>query len=535
MVKQSKNLSFNTDGMAQLLAGAKKMYNAVGRTLGPNGSLVVMENSIGMPVITKDGVSIASEMYLSDPFENMGAQMLKQASIRTGMEVGDGTTTSIVLAYKMMDSIFNLISKKIERGERVQPISVKDGILIASEKALESLKLQTVQPTGKDIINVAVVSANNDALVGGIVADAIDKAGDPMAVTVLTSATDNTYFTVIEGMQIPSGFISPYFVTDPDKFECALDDCYILAYDNKIEDVRPLIPLLDAVTKTGKPLLIIADDVEGTILNMLTVNHLNGKIKVCIIKSPGIGPSKIAKLEDIAIYTSGEVANKDKGKGLLDMSIEMLGHADRIIVDKERTLIIGGKGGDINIGARLTELKAQLEVKGLDQQMDIQNRINMLAGKASMIFVGGSSDVELREKKDRVDDSICSVKAALKSGILPGGGSALYKASKDVMEWREKCVNSEDKDFISGINFVIDAMSVPFELITEGYDFELSELNIIEDKPRLGFNVMTEQVVDMIDAGIVDAADVVMAALQNAVSIASMYSNTKCVMTNAPK
>jgi len=520
----AKRLVYGDEARAKLKAGVDKLANAVKVTLGPRGREVILEKKWGSPVVTKDGVSVAKEIELADPYENMAAQLVKEVASKTADVAGDGTTTATVLTQ----AIYEEGLKAIASG--ANPVYVKRGIDEAVKIIVEELKKISKPVTGrKEIEQVATISANNDPEIGKIIADAMEKVGKDGVITVEESKSAETVLEVTEGMQFDRGYLSPYFVTNAEKMEAVLENPYILIYEKKINNIRELLPVLEKVVQTNRPLLIIAEDVEGEALATLVVNHIKGVLRVCAVKAPGFGERRKAMLQDIAILTGGTAITEDLGIKLESVDLDMLGQADKVVVDKDNTTIIGGKGNPEDIKARIEQIKKQIETTTSEYDKEkLQERLAKLAGGVAIIKVGAATEAELKEKKDRVDDAVHATKAAVEEGIVPGGGIALFRASRALCNIKE-----ENTDKAWGIKIVKNACKVPLKQIAYNAGFEGSV--IIEkikdvDNINYGFNAATGEYVDMVEAGIIDPTKVVRTALQNAASIAGTMLTAECLV-----
>ena len=520
----AKRLVYGDEARAKLKAGVDKLANAVKVTLGPRGREVILEKKWGSPVITKDGVSVAKEIELADPYENMAAQLVKEVASKTADVAGDGTTTATVLTQAIYEEGLRAIASG------ANPVYVKRGIDEAVKIIVEELKKISKPVSGrKEIEQVATISANNDPEIGKIIADAMEKVGKDGVITVEESKSADTVLEVTEGMQFDRGYLSPYFVTNPEKMEAVLENPYILIYEKKINNIRELLPVLEKVVQTNKPLLIIAEDVEGEALATLVVNHIKGVLKVCAVKAPGFGERRKAMLQDIAILTGGTAITEDLGIKLESVDLDMLGKADKVVVDKDNTTIIGGKGSPEDIKARIEQIKKQIETTTSEYDKEkLQERLAKLAGGVAIIKVGAATEAELKEKKDRVDDAVHATKAAVEEGIVPGGGIALFRASRALCNVKE-----ENPDKAWGIKIVKNACKVPLKQIAYNAGFEGSV--IIEkikdvDNVNYGFNAATGEYVDMVEAGIIDPTKVVRTALQNAASIAGTMLTAECLV-----
>ncbi len=525
----AKMILYGEEARAKLKAGVDKLANAVKVTLGPRGREVLLEKKWGSPNVTKDGVSVAKEIELKDPYENMAAQLVKEVASKTADVAGDGTTTATILTQ----AIYTEGLKAISAG--ANPVYVKRGIDEAVNKIIEKLKEMSQPVSGrKEIEQVATISANNDPEIGKIIADAMEKVGKDGVITVEESKTAETVLEVVEGMQFDRGYLSPYFVTNPDKMEAVLENPYILIYEKKINNIRELLPVLEKVVQTNRPLLIIAEDVEGEALATLVVNNLKGVLKVCAVKAPGFGERRKAMLQDIAILTGGTAITEDLGMTLESVELDMLGQADKVVVDKDNTTIVGGKGNPEDIKARIEQIKKQIETTTSDYDREkLQERLAKLAGGVAIIKVGAATEAELKEKKDRVDDAVHATKAAVEEGIVAGGGTALLQAAKVLDELKE-----ENPDKAWGIKIIKNAAKVPLKQIAYNAGFEGSvvlEKVEKEDKPTFGFNAATGEFVDMIEAGIIDPTKVVRTAIQNAASIAGTMLTAEALVAEIPE
>ncbi len=520
----AKEIHFSDAARNELFEGVKKLADAVKVTMGPRGRNVLIQKSFGAPSITKDGVSVAKEIELPKTVENMGAQLVKEVASKTADEAGDGTTTATVLAY----SIFKEGLRNITAG--ANPIEVKRGMDKAAEAIVEELKkISKEVKDKKEIAQVATISANNDSKIGDLIAEAMDKVGKDGVITVEEGKSLNDELDVVEGMQFDRGYLSPYFVTDTDKMEAVLENAKILLYDKKISNMKDLLPLLEKVVQTGnKPLLIIAEDIEGEALATLVVNKLRGTINVAAVKAPGFGDRRKAMLQDIAILTGGQVISEELGRTLENATLEDLGEADRVVIDKENTTIVGGKGDKAAVEARIKEIKAQIEVTTSEYDKEkLQERLAKLSGGVAVIKVGAATETEMKEKKDRVDDALSATKAAVEEGIVIGGGTALIRAAKKVN--LELCGDEK-----IGADIIFRAIKAPLKQIAEnaGYDAGVVA-NSIEnsENENTGFNAATGEYVDMFEAGIVDPAKVERVALQNAVSVSSLLLTTEATIS----
>ncbi len=520
----AKEIHFSDIARGELYEGVKKLADAVKVTMGPRGRNVLIQKSFGSPSITKDGVSVAKEIELPHAVENMGAQLVKEVASKTADEAGDGTTTATVLAY----NIFKEGLRNITAG--ANPIEVKRGMDKAAEAIVEELKkIAKEVKDKKEIAQVATISANNDPRIGELIAEAMERVGKDGVITVEEGKSLQDELEVVEGMQFDRGYLSPYFVTDPEKMEAVLENAYILLYDKKISNMKDLLPILEKIVQTGnRPLLIIAEDVEGEALATLVVNKLRGTLNVCAVKAPGFGDRRKAMLEDIAILTGGQVITEELGRTLENATLEDLGQADRVVVDKENTTIVGGKGDKAAVEARIKEIKALIEKTTSEYDKEkLQERLAKLAGGVAVIKVGAATETEMKEKKDRVDDALAATKAAVEEGIVIGGGTALIRAAKKVdlgLEGDEKI----------GAEIILRAIKAPLKQIAENAGFDAGVVaNKVEEaeNENIGFNAATGEFVDMFEAGIVDPAKVERVALQNAVSVASLLLTTEATVS----
>ncbi|HXG20952.1 MAG TPA: chaperonin GroEL [Methylomirabilota bacterium] len=523
----AKIVCFSEDARRRVLHGVNILADAVTVTLGPKGRNVVLEKSWGAPTVTKDGVTVAKEIQLEDKFENMGAQMVKEVASKTSDVAGDGTTTATVLAR----SIFIEGSKMVAAGH--DPMTLKRGIDKAVAKAVEELKALSKPTRGRDeIAQVGTVSANGDKAIGDIIAEAMDKVGKEGVITVEEAKSLDTVLEVVEGMQFDRGYLSPYFVTDAERMEAVLEDPYILIHEKKISGMKDLLPVLESVAKSGKPLLLIAEDVEGEALATLVVNKLRGTLKVCAVKAPAFGDRRKAMLEDIAILTGGRMIAEELGVKLEHVSLSDLGRCKRVVVDKDNTTIIDGAGKRDAIEGRMKQIRAQIEETTSDYDREkLQERLAKLVGGVAIIKVGAATEVEMKEKKARVEDALHATKAAVEEGIVPGGGVALIRAAAALAKLE---VPEEEK---YGVQIVRRAMEEPARWIAKnaGADGSVVLENIKSHEGAFGFNAATEQFEDLLQAGIIDPTKVVRTALQNAASVASLLLTTEVVVAEKPE
>ncbi|OFX26700.1 MAG: chaperonin GroL [Bacteroidetes bacterium GWA2_31_9b] len=520
----AREIKFNIDARDQLKKGIDKLANAVKITLGPKGRNVVIEKKFGAPHITKDGVSVAKEIELKDRFENVGAQMLKEVASKTSDDAGDGTTTATVLAQ----SIINVGIKNVTAG--ANPMDLKRGIDKAVTKVIESLKKQSheVGESNDKIEQVATISANNDIAIGKLIANAMKAAGREGVITVEEAKGTNDELKTVEGMQFDRGYISPYFVTNTEKMEAVLEHPYILLTDKKISSMKDLMPILEATVQSGKPLMIIAEDIEGEALATLVVNKIRGSLRVAAVKAPGFGDRRKEMLEDIAILTGGTVVSEDKGLTLEGATMEMLGTCEKISIDKENTILVNGAGEKKNINARIAQIKAQIDASTSDYDKEkLQERLAKLAGGVAVIYVGASSEVELKEKKDRVDDALSATRAAVEEGIIPGGGVAYIRAIKELEN-----LKGANEDETTGILIIKRAIEEPLRQIVENAGIEGSVVvqRVKEGKADFGYNAHTNQYENLYESGVIDPTKVARIALENAASIAGMFLTTECVL-----
>lgn len=525
----AKQMKYEGDARQAILAGVSKLTKAVATTLGPSGRNVIIDKKFGSPQITKDGVTVAKEVELPDPFENMGAQMVREVASKTNDVAGDGTTTATILG----EAIYREGLKNVTAG--ANPQAVKRGIDKAAVAATEAIaKLAKKVSTTEEIAQVATISANSDAEIGNIIADAMDKVGKDGTITVEDGKTTETTSDVVEGMQFDKGYLSPYFVTAAESMECVLDNPYILIYEKKISNLNDMLPLLQGVAKSGRPLLIIAEDVEGEALATLVVNKLRGTLQICAVKAPGFGDRRKEMLKDIAILTGGQVISEDLGIKLENVTLEQLGKAKRVTVDKENTTIVEGAGKSSDIQGRVAEIKHQIETTTSDYDREkLQERLAKLAGGVAVIKVGAQTEAAMKEKKDRVDDALHATRAAVEEGIVPGGGVALVRCQKAV----EKCAESLSGDEKIGAEILGRAMEAPLrQLVTNaGLEAALIVEKVKGEKGNIGYNVANGEFVDLVKAGIVDPAKVTRTALQNAASIAGLLLTTECMVTEIPE
>ncbi len=522
----AKDITFNLEARNALKKGVDKLSNAVKVTLGPKGRNVIMDKKFGAPVISKDGVTVAREIELEDPVENMGAQMVKEVASKTADVAGDGTTTATVLAQ----SIIATGLKNVAAG--ANPMDLKRGIDKAVEKVIANLKKQSVEvgDSIEKIEQVATISANNDHSIGKLIAEAMSKVKKEGVITIEEAKGTDTSVQVVEGMQFDRGYISPYFVTDTEKMEAVFEDPYILIYDKKISTMKDFLPVLEKVVQAGKALIIIAEDVDGEALATLVVNKLRGSLKIAAVKAPGFGDRRKAMLEDIAILTGGTVISEEQGYKLENADLSHLGTAEKVSIDKDNTTIVSGKGDKDNIKARINQIKAQMENTTSDYDKEkLQERLAKLAGGVAVLYVGAASEVEMKEKKDRFDDALHATRAAVEEGIVPGGGIAYLRAIASLKDFK-----GENADQDTGAAIVRRALEEPLRLIVENAGLEGSIViqKVMEGKDDYGFNARTEQYEKLYASGVIDPTKVTRVALENAASIAGMLLTTECVLAD---
>ena len=525
----AKDVRFSSDARDRMLRGVDILNNAVKVTLGPKGRNVILDKSYGAPRITKDGVAVAKEIELEDKFENMGAQMVREVASKTNDLAGDGTTTATVLAASIMKEGLKLVAAGMN------PMDLKRGIDIAVTAVVKDIERRAKKvQSSEEIAQIGTIAANGDKTIGKMISDAMKKVGNEGVITVEEAKSLETELDVVEGMQFDRGYLSPYFVTNAEKMVAELEDPYILIHEKKLSSLQPMLPVLEAVVQAGKPLLIIAEDIEGEALATLVVNKLRGGLKVAAVKAPGFGDRRKAMLEDIAVLTTGTMIAEDLGIKLENVTLQMLGKAKRVRIEKENTTIIDGAGKKSDIEGRIAQIKAQIEDTTSDYDKEkLQERLAKLAGGVAIIRVGGSTEVEVKEKKDRVDDAMHATKAAVEEGIVSGGGVALLRAKAAIGK-----LSDDNEDVQSGINIVLRALEAPIRQIAENSGVEGSIVvgKILENKSQtFGFDAQTEQYVDMLNAGIVDPAKVVRVALQDAASIAGLMITTEAMVAETPK
>jgi len=525
----AKEVKFSVDARDSMLRGIDTLAHAVRVTLGPKGRNVLLDKSYGAPRITKDGVTVAKEIELDDKFENMGAQMVREVASKTSDEAGDGTTTATVLAH----AIVREGAKAVAAG--MNPMDLKRGVDLAVEAIVADLQKNSKNVTSnEEIAQVGTISANGDAEIGRFIADAMKRVGNEGVITVEEAKSLDTELEVVEGMQFDRGYISPYFVTNADKMRVDMEDPYVLIYEKKLSGLQELLPLLEAVVQTSKPLVIIAEDIEGEALATLVVNKLRGGLKVAAVKAPGFGDRRKAMLEDIAILTAGTMVSADLGIKLENVTVNMLGRAKKVTIDKENTTIVGGAGKKVDIEARISQIKAQIEETTSDYDREkLQERLAKLAGGVAVLRVGGATEIEVKERKDRVDDAVHATRAAVEEGILPGGGVALLRAVKAL----EK-LKGQNNDQRTGIEIVKKAISWPARqiVINAGEDGSIIIGKILEkDTYSYGYDAQSGEYVNMMSKGIIDPTKVVRAALQGAASVAGLLITTEAMVADVPK
>jgi chaperonin GroEL len=525
----AKEVRFSGDARERMLRGVEILANAVKVTLGPKGRNVVLEKSFGAPRITKDGVTVAKEIELEDKFENMGAQMVREVAQKTNDEAGDGTTTATVLAH----TIVKEGAKAVAAG--MNPMDLKRGIDLAVEAVVGDIKKRSKKVgSSSEVQQVGTISSNGDVNVGKMIAEAMQKVGNEGVITVEEAKALETDVEIVEGMQFDRGYLSPYFITNAEKMLAELEDAYVLLHEKKLPGLQQLLPVLEAVVQSGKPLLIVAEDVEGEALATLVVNKLRGGLKVAAVKAPGFGDRRKAMLEDIAVLTGGQLIAEDLGIKLESVTVNMLGRAKKVVIEKEKTTIVDGAGKKKDIEARVNQIKQQIEETTSDYDREkLQERLAKLAGGVAVIRVGGATEVEVKEKKDRVEDALNATRAAVEEGIVPGGGVALLRAKKAIGK-----LTNDNADVQAGINIVLKALETPVRQIAENSGVEGSIVvnKILENKSEtFGFDAQTENYVDMIEKGIVDPAKVVRAAIQDAASVAGLLVTTEAMVAEKPK
>ena len=522
----AKKITFDTDARDAIKKGVDALANAVKVTLGPKGRNVVIDKQFGGPSITKDGVTVAKEIELEDTLENMGAQMVKEVASKTNDLAGDGTTSATVLAQAIISNGL----KNVAAG--ANPMDLKRGIDKAVSAIIKDINKQAQQvgDSYDKIEQVASISANNDNVIGSLIAEAMKKVKTEGVITVEEAKGTDTTVEVVEGMQFDRGYLSPYFITDADKMEVELENPYILIFDQKISAMKDLLPILEQTAKSGKPLMIIAEDVDGEALSTLVVNKIRGALKVAAVKAPGFGDRRKAMLEDIAILTNGTVVSEERGFKLESTTLEMLGTTEKIVIDKDNTTIVNGAGDKKSISARVNQIKTQIETTTSDYDKEkLQERLAKLAGGVAVLYVGAATEVEMKEKKDRVDDALAATRAAVEEGIVPGGGVSIVRASQSLDK-----LKAENDDEQTGINIIYRAVEEPLRQIVENAGLEGSVIvaKVKDGKADFGFNAKTETFESLYKAGVIDPAKVVRVALENASSVAGMLLTTECVISN---
>ncbi len=524
----AKDIKFNTDARDLLKQGVDQLANAVKVTLGPKGRNVVIEKKFGAPQITKDGVTVAKEVELEDKFQNTGAQLVKSVASKTGDDAGDGTTTATILTQ----AIVNEGLKNVTAG--ANPMDLKRGIDKAVAKVVEHIKVnaEVVGDNYDKIEQVATVSANNDPEIGKLLADAMRQVSKDGVITIEESKSRDTNIGVVEGMQFDRGYLSPYFMTDADKMECVMENPYILIYDKKISNLKDFLPILQPAAESGRPLLVIAEDVDSEALTTLVVNRLRGGLKICAVKAPGFGDRRKAMLEDIAVLTGGVVISEEKGLKLEQATLEMLGSADKVNVTKDNTTIVNGHGAKENIKDRVAQIKNEIAAtKSSYDKEKLQERLAKLAGGVAVLYVGANSEVEMKEKKDRVDDALCATRAAIEEGVVVGGGTTYIRAQQDL-----KDLKGDNADEQTGINIVCRAIEEPLRQIVANAGGEGAVVvnKVREGEGDFGYNARKDIYEDLRAAGVIDPAKVARVALENAASIAGMFLTTECLIVDKP-
>ncbi len=524
----AKEILFESSARERIKRGVDKLANAVKVTLGPKGRNVVIDKKFGAPTVTKDGVTVAKDIELKDGVENMGAQLVKEVASKTADSAGDGTTTATVLAQ----SIFSYGIKNVAAG--ANPMDLKRGIDKAVEAVVEDLKRQskTIE-SSNEISQVAAISANNDDEIGKMIADAMEKVGKDGVITVEEAKGTETEVKLVEGMQFDRGYLSPYFVTDTERMVADLENPFVLIYDKKISAMKELLPILEAVAQTGKPLLIISEDVEGEALATLVVNKIRGSLRIAAVKAPGFGDRRKAMLEDIAVLTGGTVIAEDRGYKLENATLDYLGTAEKISIDKDNTTIVNGAGEKSEIQARVNQIKAQIETTTSDYDKEkLQERLAKLSGGVAILYIGAATEVEMKEKKDRVDDALHATRAAVQEGVVAGGGVALVRAIAALEN-----VNTVNEDQATGVNIVKSALEAPLRVIVEnaGQEGSVVVQKIKDAKDDYGYNARTDQYENLFKSGVIDPTKVTRLALENAASIASLLLTTECVIADEPE
>tara|TARA_B100000795_G_scaffold1003_1_gene687 strand:+ start:4229 stop:5863 length:1635 start_codon:yes stop_codon:yes gene_type:complete len=525
----AKNITFDIEARDALKRGVDALANAVRVTLGPKGRNVIIDRKFGAPTITKDGVTVAKEIELKDPVENMGAQMVKEVASKTADIAGDGTTTATVLAQ----SIVATGLKNVAAG--ANPMDLKRGIDKAVKAVVIELQKQSIEVGDNldKIEQVASISANNDYTIGALIAEAMGKVKKEGVITVEEAKGTETTVEVVEGMQFDRGYLSPYFVTNAEKMEVELESPFILIYDKKISNMKDMLPILEETSKTGRPIIIIAEDVDGEALATLVVNKIRGSLKIAAVKAPGFGDRRKAMLEDIAILTGGTVVSEERGFKLENATLEMLGQADKVVIDKDNTTVVNGKGDKEGITLRVNQIKSQMETTTSDYDREkLQERLAKLAGGVAVLYVGAASEIEMKEKKDRVDDALHATRAAVEEGIVPGGGVALVRAAAAL-----ETISVENEDEHTGVQIIVRALEAPLRQIVANAGGEGAVIvsKIQEGKADFGYNAKTDTFEPMLEAGIIDPTKVTRVALENAASVAGMLLTTECVLADIPE
>ena len=525
----AKDVRFSTDARDRMLRGVEILANAVRVTLGPKGRNVVLDKSFGSPRITKDGVTVAKEIELEDKFENMGAQMVREVAQKTNDQAGDGTTTATVLAHAIVKEGV----KSVAAG--MNPMDLKRGVDIAVSAVVKEIERRAKKVgSSSEVAQIGTISSNGDATIGKMIAEAMQKVGNEGVITVEEAKALDTEVEIVEGMQFDRGYLSPYFITNAEKMVAELEDAYVLLHEKKLSGLQAMLPVLEAVVQSGRPLIIIAEDVEGEALATLVVNKLRGGLKVAAVKAPGFGDRRKSMLEDIAILSGGQLISEDLGIKLENVNLQMLGRAKKVIIEKEKTTIVGGAGKKKDIEARVGQIKAQIEETTSDYDREkLQERLAKLAGGVAVIRVGGATEIEVKEKKDRVEDALNATRAAVEEGVVPGGGTMLLRAKKAVGK-----LTNDNPDIQAGINILLRALEAPIRQIAENSGVEGSIVvgKILENKSEtFGFDAQKEEYVDLVSAGIIDPAKVVRAALQDAASVAGLLITTEAMVAEMPK
>ncbi|WP_020402416.1 chaperonin GroEL [Gracilimonas tropica] len=523
----AKLVHYDVEARDALKKGVDKLANAVKVTLGPRGRNVVIEKSFGAPLVTKDGVTVAKEIELSDKLQNMGAQMVKEVASKTSDNAGDGTTTATVLAQAILSEGL----KNVTAG--ANPMDLKSGIEKAVNAIIEDLKKMSRDiDDRKEIAQIGTISANNDETIGNLIADAMEKVGKDGVITVEEAKGTETYLETVEGMQFDRGYLSPYFVTDSEKMVTEMEDPYILIFDKKISSMKDLLPILEKVVQSGNPLLIIAEDIEGEALATLVVNKLRGSLKIAAVKAPGFGDRRKAMLEDIAILTGGTVISEERGYKLENATLDFLGKASRVTIDKDNTTIVDGAGADDDIQARVNQIKSQIESTTSDYDREkLQERLAKLSGGVAVLYIGAASEVEMKEKKARVEDALHATRAAVEEGIVPGGGVALLRAASAL----DKVKGANDDENV-GVQIIRRAIEAPLRTIANnaGVEGAIVVQKVLDGKDAFGYNARTEVYEDLIKAGVIDPTKVTRTALQNAASVSGLMLTTEAVISDKP-